>query len=228
MPVLAFDIFGTLIDPLSMEAHLEPLFGSRARQASELWREKQLEYAFRRALMQRYENFDVCTMYALQYVSLRLGVPLNETDQQALLNRYRELPAFADVDCGLERLSDAGQTLVAFSNGTEKMVRGLLDHAGVLSRFRDVISVDDVKTFKPSPAVYEYLVRRAGVPKESIALVSSNPFDIAGAQFCGLRTAWLQRDRGRIFDAWPSRPDVTVATVEGLVGELDRLFEPSA
>jgi 2-haloacid dehalogenase len=50
---LAFDIYGTLVDPHAMEVHLEPLFGSQAKKASETWRDKQIEYSFRRALMER-------------------------------------------------------------------------------------------------------------------------------------------------------------------------------
>jgi len=63
--VLAFDVYGTLIDPFQMEDHLRPILGARAKEATELWRSKQLEYSFRRALMKKYENFDVCTAQAL-------------------------------------------------------------------------------------------------------------------------------------------------------------------
>ena len=55
--VLAFDVYGTLIDPFRMEDHLRAILGGRAREATELWRAKQLEYSFRRALMKKYENF---------------------------------------------------------------------------------------------------------------------------------------------------------------------------
>ena len=61
LPVLAFDVYGTLIDPLGMEAHLRETFGERAKEATALWRSKQLEYSFRRALMRKYVNFDICT-----------------------------------------------------------------------------------------------------------------------------------------------------------------------
>src|SRR5437016_12089740 len=76
--VLAFDVYGTLIDPFRMEDHLRALFGGRAKEATELWRSKQLEYTFRRALMKKYENFDVCTAQALRFVSRQFNVLLEE------------------------------------------------------------------------------------------------------------------------------------------------------
>src|ERR1700680_37199 len=94
---LAFDVYRTLVDPHAMEAHLERFFGGQARQASEMWRDKQIEYSFRRAVMQKYVNFDTCTAHALVYVSERLGVALSAADRQELLARYRSLPAFPDV-----------------------------------------------------------------------------------------------------------------------------------
>ncbi len=68
MPVaFGFDIYGTLVDPLEMNGHLRPMVGELADRFSELWREKQVEYAFRRGLMRRYEDFGVCTRQALRY-----------------------------------------------------------------------------------------------------------------------------------------------------------------
>ena len=74
--VLAFDVYGTLIDPFRMEDHMRSFFGGRAKEATELWRSKQLEYSFRRALMKKYESFDVCTAQALRFVCRQLDVSL--------------------------------------------------------------------------------------------------------------------------------------------------------
>src|SRR3984957_4368240 len=91
-PVLAFDVYGTLIDPFHMEEHLRVMFGERAREASELWRSKQVEYSFRRALMKRYQNFDVCTEQALRFVCEQMGVPLTDKTLFELLAQYLKLP----------------------------------------------------------------------------------------------------------------------------------------
>ncbi len=171
-PTLAFDIYGTLVDPNGMEAHLEPFFGSQATKATQIWRDKQLEYSFRRALMDRYVNFDVCTAQALVHVSELLEVVLSAAEQRELLFRYHSLPAFPDAASALPELEARGYNLVAFSNGTEDAVRSLLDQAGLLERFRAVISVDDVKSFKPDPAVYAYLAERFRPPGSPVWMIS--------------------------------------------------------
>ncbi len=214
--VLAFDVYGTLIDPFHMEEHLRPAFGERAREASELWRGKQLEYSWRRALMKKYQDFNRCTEQALRFVCAQLGVSLSEQAVQALMNQYLTLPAYADAPAALQSLAARGFKIVACSNGTESAVRGLLEHAGVLRHFSEIVSVDPIATFKPGPAVYQYLAAETRSPKESVWLISSNPFDVIGAKACGLRTAWVRRDPRRAFDPWEFEPDLVVPSL----GEL--------
>ena len=125
-PVLAFDVYGTLIDPFRMEEHLRAAFGEKAKEASELWRGKQIEYSFRRALMKKYRNFDACTAQALRFVSAQLGIALSEEAQAHLLSMYLKLPAYPDVTGALDELAAKGFTIAACSNGTESAVRGLL------------------------------------------------------------------------------------------------------
>ena len=219
--VLAFDVYGTLIDPFRMEDHLRPLFGDQARDATELWRGKQLEYSFRRALMKKYENFDVCTEQALRFVSRQFNVPLEEETLRNLLEQYLRLPAYADVPEALEQLESRGFKIVACSNGTEQAVCGLLERAGVLARFNAIVSVDPIRTFKPDPAVYEHLATQARAKKGMVCLISSNPFDVIGAKACGLRTAWVQRDPKKMFDPWEFEPDLVVHGLEELSAELN-------
>ena len=219
--VLAFDVYGTLIDPFRMVDHLRAIFGARAREATELWRSKQIEYSFRRALMKKYKNFDVCTAQALRFVSRQLEVSLEEETLRNLMEQYLRLPAYPDVAGALEQLEMRGFKIVACSNGTEHAVRGLLDRAGILARFSAIVSVDPIRTFKPDPAVYEHLVGQAHTEKELIWLISSNPFDVIGAKACGLRTAWVQRDPKRVFDPWEFEPDLHVHGLEQLSGKLN-------
>jgi 2-haloacid dehalogenase len=219
--VLAFDVYGTLIDPFRMEDHLRPIFGGKAQEATELWRSKQLEYSFRRALMKKYESFHVCTAQALRFVSRQLDVSLDEAALRNLLDQYLRLPAYPDVPPALEQLEARGFKIVACSNGTEQAVRGLLDRAGVLARFSGIVSVHPIRTFKPDPAVYEYLAAQVQTQKESVCLISSNPFDVIGAKACGLRTAWVQRDPKRMFDPWEFEPDLVVHGLEQLSAELN-------
>jgi 2-haloacid dehalogenase len=219
--VLAFDVYGTLIDPFRMEDHLRPILGARAREATELWRSKQLEYSFRRALMKKYENFDVCTAQALRFVSRQLDVRLGEETLRNLLDEYVRLPAYPDVSPALGELEARGFKMLACTNGTETAVRKLLERAGVMPRFSGIVSVDPIRTFKPDPAVYESLAAQAHAQKEMICLISSNPFDVIGAKACGLRTAWVQRDPSKMFDPWEFETDLHVSGLAELADKLD-------
>lgn len=219
--VLAFDVYGTLINPFGMEEHLRPAFGEKYKEASELWRSKQIEYSFRRALMKKYQNFDACTAQALQFVCAQLGVSLPEAAQAELRSQYLRLPAFTDVPGSLDALAARGFTMVACSNGTEGAVRALLAHAGVLERFTKIVSVDPIRTFKPDPAVYQRLVTEVAVQKEFVWLISSNPFDVIGAKAYGLRTAWVQRDPKRVFDPWEFAPDIVIHSLDELADALE-------
>ena len=209
-PVLAFDVYGTLIDPFHMEEHLRPAFGEKAKEASELWRGKQIEYSFRRALMKKYLPFDVCTAQALRFVSAQLGISLSEEAQANLMSNYPQLPAYPDVVSALDECAARGFTIAACSNGTESAVRTSLGHAGILQRFTKIVSVDPIRTFKPDPAVYEYLVAELQARRDRVWHISSNPFDVIGARACGLRTAWVRRDPKRAFDPWEFEPDLIV------------------
>src|ERR1700692_4644456 len=122
-PVLAFDVYGTLIDPFRMEEHLRAAFGEKSKEASELWRSKQIEYSFRRALMKKYRTFDECTAQALRFVSAQLGISLSEEAQSELLSKYQRLPAYPDVTAALDEFATRGFTIAACSNGPESAVR---------------------------------------------------------------------------------------------------------
>jgi 2-haloacid dehalogenase len=218
---IGFDIYGTLVDPLEMNEHLRPLVGKDlADRMSEVWRNKQIEYTFRRALMRRYEDFGHCTRRSLVYAARVSGVELSDEDHERLVKEYQTLRPFPDVISGLKAMKEEGHTLVAFSNGVEATARTLLERAGVLSHLEGVISVDDLRTFKPDPQVYLYLAGRLRRAPEETWLVSSNPFDVIGAKATGLKAAWIRRSPDVQFDPWDIEPDLVAPDLEALAGKL--------
>ena len=221
--VIAFDVYGTLVDTAGIALALGRSCGERAQTAAQLWREKQLEYTFRRALMDRYVDFDTVTRQALRYVANRLGVELDAQAEQALLAAYLQLPAFPDVIPGLEMIKGTGQRLVALSNGTEKSVQRLLENAGIVGYFESLLSVERVRTFKPAPSVYALLREATERYPEQTWLVSGNPFDVIGAKAQGLGAAWLRRDPGSVFDPWEFSADIVAGTLPELCRELQQL-----
>lgn len=213
---LAFDIYGTLIDTNGVVDRLREHVGDRAEAFSRAWRDKQLEYTFRRGLMQNPVPFAVCTRQALDYCCAVHEVQLAESDREELMRVYDGLPAFDDVvDC-LQTLAAEGHRLYAFSNGDPEAVNQLLAAAGIRDAFLDIVSTAELKSFKPNPAVYCHFLRRAGATGERAWLISGNPFDIIGAVSAGMKGAWVRRSAATVFDPWGIEPTATVTGLQEL------------
>lgn len=222
---LAFDVYGTLIDTHGVVSKLQEIVGDKAQAFSQTWRDKQLEYSFRRGLMQNYENFSVCTRDALEYTCIFYKFELSSEQKQTLLESYRTLPAFNDVEESLTRLKAAGFALFAFSNGSADAVETLLVAAGIRGFFAGVVSVDDLKSFKPNPAVYSHFLRKSRASNDAW-LISSNAFDVIGAISAGMRAAWVQRSPDAIFDPWGIDPTTVVKSLTELEASIGA-FEPT-
>lgn len=220
MPTLAFDVYGTLIDPSDVTRQLRTTLGERAEGFYQSWRDKQLEYSFRRGLMGAYVDFAQCTREALAFVCAQTQAPFDAAAQQGLLDAWSHLPAFADSASGLLALQQRGIRLYAFSNGSQAAVGALLEQAGLVDFFDEIVSVEAVRSFKPAPLVYQHLLSRTGSAAATTWLVSSNPFDVLGASHAGLRSAWVKRSEQAQFDPWGIEPDLQVASLLQLAERL--------
>jgi 2-haloacid dehalogenase len=112
--------------------------------------------------------------------------------------------------------------MFAFSNGSAEAVETLLTHAGIRDFFVGVVSVDEIKSFKPNPGVYCHFLRKAGATGATAWLISSNPFDVIGAISAGMRAAWLKRSPDALFDPWGIEPTITVSSLVDLAEEISR------
>jgi 2-haloacid dehalogenase len=213
---LGFDVYGTLIDTAGVTIALQEFAGHRAVEFSDLWRTKQLEYSFRRGLMQNYRHFGVCTKNGLDYTCSALGIDIPEQDKEQLMAGYRVLPAFPDVLDTLPKLKSDGFRLFAFSNGKPGDVANLLENSGISSYFEDVVSTDEIKSFKPNPAVYAHFLRRSGAKAHAAWLISGNPFDVIGAISAGMSGAWVKRSEKAVYDPWEILPTLTISSMSEL------------
>jgi 2-haloacid dehalogenase len=217
---LAFDVYGTLIDTHGVIVALEKHIGDKAAEFSRMWREKQLEYSFRRGLMKNYETFAVCTSNALDFTCDSFQAPLAQQQKYELLEIYRILPAFEDVNEGLTSSKDAGFRMLAFSNGSADAIEMLLTNAGIRDFFQGVVSVDEIQSFKPNPDVYNHFMKRAGTDGANTWMISSNPFDVIGAVSAGMRAAWVRRSPAAIYDPWGIEPTIIVNNLTELAGQI--------
>jgi len=116
------------------------------------------------------------------------------------MESYKSLSPYPDVPAALESISRYPNTdLVIFTNGTRTAVTETLRSSPLSShahRFKDVVTVDTVRKYKPAPEVYFHLAESVGKDRESMEdmwLVSGNPFDVVGAKAVGMKAAWVDR-----------------------------------
>ena len=185
-----FDAYGTLFDVHAVvEAGRavthDPLALSLA------WRQKQLEYTWLRSLMGRYEDFWTVTEDALRWALARLDIRAGDADVRRLMDAYLSLACFPEVAAALAGLH--GRPRAILSNGAPKMLAAAVASSGLTSHLEHVLSVDTVKTYKPSPTVYALGADALGVAARDLLFVSSNAWDVAGAKSFGYQVAWCNR-----------------------------------
>jgi 2-haloacid dehalogenase len=207
---LVFDAYGTLYDVHSVVRRCESCFPAKGMQLSQLWRAKQLEYTWQRSLMQRYVPFSQVTREALAYSCAALGLDAGP-HAAALMEEYLHLAPFPEVPAALERLKMKRAIL---SNGSPDLLDPLVRNSGL--RFDAVLSVDELKIYKPAPQVYELAVKRLGVPKDRIGFVSSNCWDALGAKSHGFTVYWVNR-AGAPVDALGFTPDAQVKSLDEIL-----------
>jgi len=190
---IAFDAYGTLFDVFSVTALGEELFPGKGDALAQLWRLKQLQYSTLRSLMGRHRDFWQLTADGLVYAARSLGLDLTPDKRERLLDAYLTLAAFPDVKPGLQALRDRGLRLAILSNGEPRMLEAAARNADIADLLDAILSVEEVKIFKPSPRVYQMAPERLQVRPAELGFVSSNAWDVAGAASVGLETFWIQR-----------------------------------
>ena len=209
-----FDAYGTLFDVQSVAARAEALAPGHGADLARLWRAKQLEYTWLASLMTapHYErpDFRAITAQSLAYAVAALVLPLDDAGQAELVREYDRLALFPDARTALVALGPRPRWVL--SNGTREMLDPLLTAAGLDDVLDGCISVDEAGVYKPAPAVYALAVDRLGVAPGSIAFISANAWDAAGAQACGLTAFWINR-AGVPYDRHAAPPAYVVGSL---------------
>ena len=186
-----FDAYGTLFDVHSAVARLRERVGEQADALSQLWRTKQLEYTWLRALMGRHADFWQVTGDALDYALARTGV--DRAVREPLMQAYLSLDAYPEVPEVLRRLRAGGLKTAILSNGEPEMLEAAARSAKIDGLLDAVLSVEEVGIFKPHPKVYQLVLDRLAVAADQVSFQSSNAWDVNGAATFGLRAVWINR-----------------------------------
>ena len=209
MPVRAFvfDAYGTLFDVHAAVARYRDAAGSDADRFSEIWRLKQLEYAWMLSAAGHYVDFWTLTGRALDYAFARYP-SVDRALRPALLDCYFKLDAFPDARAALAALKAKGLRTAILSNGSPKMLGAAVENAQIGGDLDAVFSVDTIRVYKPRPEVYRLVTDAFAVAPEDVAFVSSNRWDVMGATAFGFRCVWV--NRANMADEYPEFAPVKV------------------
>jgi 2-haloacid dehalogenase len=206
-----FDAYGTLFDIGSAAHSAEDSLGAKWRPLADLWRAKQLQYTWLRSLAGHHADFWQVTGEALDFALDSFHIE-NAALRARLMDLYMNLSAYPDVPDALQRLKANGVKVAILSNGTPAMLAAAIANAGIVDLIDIVLSVEDVKIYKPHPSVYQLACDRLHVTPDRICFVSSNGWDAYSAKAFGLSVVWCNR-----FEQAPERipepPDAQIATL---------------
>ncbi len=215
-----FDAYGTLFDVHSAIGRYRSEIGATADALSALWRTKQLQYTWLRTLIGQYVDFWQVTEEALRYAFVAYGIE-DPLLSEKLMQAYLRLDAYPDVMETLKTIKERGIGRYIVSNGSPRMLTAAVDHSGIGDWVDGVVSVDELRVYKPAPEVYQLGMDTAGIERAHEGLfVSANGWDAAGAGAFGFQVAWINR-AGAPMEELPSKPTNVIGVVGEILGVLD-------
>lgn len=192
--VLAFDIFGTVVDwhgsIVREMARLHPRVDGDA--FAQAWRDG---YKPAMARVMRGElgwtRIDELHRMILDDILPRFGLDTLPDAERAELNRvWHRLDPWPDSVPGLTRLKQR-YTICTLSNGNIGLLTDMAKRAGL--PWDCVLSAEVFRAYKPDPATYLGVARVFDLAPDQVMLVAAHHDDLAGARACGLRTAYIER-----------------------------------
>lgn len=194
LKVLAFDIFGTVVD----------WHGGIAREMKERYPHVDgdaFALAWRAGYAPAMERvmsgelpwtlIDDLHRQILDGLVGEFGLAHLGQEERAHLNRvWHRLSPWPDVVQGLVRLKQH-YLVCTLSNGNLNLLTRLSKQAGL--PWDCILSAETFHAYKPDPRTYGGVARVFDVAPEQVMLVAAHHDDLAGARACGVRTAYIER-----------------------------------
>jgi 2-haloacid dehalogenase len=209
-----FDAYGTLFDVNSAAAKCKEKLGDKWENFANAWRTTQLEYTWLRSLMKKHKNFCQITEDSLDHAMETFNI--NKNMRKELLNLYKELSPYPEVKECLDALKSKKIKIAILSNGTPDLLNELVESNNIQSYFDNIISVEDVKIYKPDPKVYEMPIKKYNCKPENICFLSSNTWDVSGGGVFGYNAIWVNRFN-KIFDKLGYNPQYIINNLNQLL-----------
>tara|TARA_B100000965_G_scaffold124784_1_gene103368 strand:+ start:697 stop:1359 length:663 start_codon:yes stop_codon:yes gene_type:complete len=200
---IIFDAYGTLFDVNSAAEKCKDKIGDKWEGFANYWRTTQLEYTWLRSLMKRHKDFWKVTEDSLDKSMKAFNI--EQSMRNELLNLYKVLSTFPEVNNVLNNLKEKKYKLAILSNGTPALLNQLVKSNNLDKIFDDVFSIEEVGIYKPDSKVYDIPIKKFQIQKNEILFLSANTWDVSGGGNYGYNSIWVNRNSS-IFDYLDYKP----------------------
>ena len=212
--VIIFDAYGTLFDVNSAAEKCKGKIGDKWENFANYWRTTQLQYTWLRNLMNRHKNFWQITEDSLDK-SMK-AFKISSSMKNELLNLYKILSTFPEVNNVLKKLKQKNFKLAILSNGTPDLLNELVKSNNLENIFDDIFSIETVGVYKPDSKVYDMPIKKYLIQKNEAAYLSANTWDVCGAGNYGFNSVWVNRSNS-IFDNLDYVPKYQIENLSKLI-----------
>ena len=211
---IIFDAYGTLFDVNSAAEKCKDQIGDKWEGFANYWRTTQLEYTWLRSLMKRHKDFLEITEDSLDKSMKAFNI--DSSMKGELLNLYKVLSPFKEVQEVLKTLKEKKLKLAILSNGTPSLLNELVKSNKLDNLFDDLFSIEQVGVYKPDSKVYDMPIKKYQIQKNEVAFLSANTWDVSGGGNYGYSSIWINRSNN-IFDNLDYKPKNEVKSLEQLL-----------
>jgi 2-haloacid dehalogenase len=202
--VLVFDVIETLLDLAPLREPFARALGEPA--PLEEWFARILHGSLVATVTDTYEDFAAIGGRALDTVAFIRDRELSDHDREAILGSLGRLPPHPEVLGALSRMRSVGFPLATLTNSSAKTAGAQLENAGLAGLFDHVLSVEEVRRYKPAPEPYLMAAEQLGVKPPEMRMVAAHDWDVRGAMQAGCAAAFVGRGGARFALGRP--PDI--------------------
>ncbi len=208
-----FNAYGLILDPYLPFLEYSEQLGENIQEIYKLWLTKRLQYSSLLSLMNKYVNYEKIRKDTLDFACDVYG--FDDEKIKSKLLEHSKLDCYQDAKNALTLLKENGITTAVLSNGPPQILSTTLKQVGVDHLIDGIYSTELIRTYKPSPAVYEFMGEQLALARNKICFISSNSWDIAGASACGFNSIWVNR-YDHVSERLSYKPDLVTKSLSEL------------
>jgi 2-haloacid dehalogenase len=210
---VVFDCYTTLFDLEPLRSRLTA--SGLSNRELEVWLSRIARDGIALCASGTYRPFGEVAASALAALGAEVGQRAYAERISEVVAGFADLPAYKDARPALTQLSEAGTRRAVLTDGTSSQASKLLAQADMAKLVEQVVSIDEVRRWKPFPEPYRRVAQALGLAPSSVAYFSAHPWDVQGAKAAGLYGVLLSRRGGHHQAAMPA-PDLTIAALAEL------------